>query len=203
MGDALHKLLVMLETLGPAFVAVSMVAVLVWLIIIGLGYVRSKDNQSGFISSVMGRLVGLEKENQRLQVEVNRLRISEIRLRHDLDLMASAHNDLPWAAWLKSTDGVMLSVNQAYVDRFLTPRGFARNDYVGKNDTEIWPDSVAKAFKQNDLKVLQTGDYLDFIERVPGQDGVEDLRFLKFVRRSNGTPVGVAGMLIPVQPKDA
>ncbi len=70
--------------------------------------------------------------------------IRELKVK--LNLLESAHLDLPVPQWLKDTSGKMLSVNTAYCEIF----GISAENYVGKSDYDVWPKEIADAFMKND-----------------------------------------------------
>lgn len=107
---------------------------------------------------------------------------------------------MPVPFWIKSLDGKMLMVNDAYVDAFLRPRGDTRDDYVGKTDIEYWGKKVGAVYQHNDKKALRAFEPIVFRETVPveGKDIGEDWLFMKYKLLVNGQLVGIAGIGFPV-----
>lgn len=74
-------------------------------------------------------------------------------LNSGLETLQKSVPDLPVPMALKSVDGVMLSLNNAYEKAFLIPQNLTRNDYIGHTDSEIWGDVIAASFHRNDKKI--------------------------------------------------
>jgi PAS domain S-box-containing protein len=134
----------------------------------------------------------LKKRVQILELERERL---DARFLH----FKSSHDACPLPVWFKDRDGTMLSCNRAYETVFLKPRGYCLEDYLGKQDKDVWPPAIAQKFEENDRKVLDSGEVHDQTEMVENRHGVlVAVRIIKYPRRLLGVsePVGVAGMAI-------
>jgi len=71
-------------------------------------------------------------------------------------VMESSYMHIPLPSWLKDIDGTMLAVNDAYEMYFLIPNGFVKSDYIGKTDSDVWPENIAQEFIGNDILTLQS-----------------------------------------------
>lgn len=140
------------------------------------------------------RLRKSEEENRERLIALER---KLLNLQNKLLLLETAHSDLPLPMWLKDLDGTVLSLNKAYEDAYLLPIGKTILDYLGHTDYEIWPKDVADAFANHDKMCLQKGR-LDAME--PVWNGVEltQVRVIKYVRKVNNVPIGIAGISIPL-----
>lgn len=157
-----------------------------------------------FQSSILKRLADVETSNSTLSAEIvllnERLNQKDLeiqRLRYDLALMESAHQDLPIPAWMKDESGVMVSINRAYEELFLLPKGQTRMDYIGKQDIDIWGPEVAKPFHANDAEVFRTGRVFNGTEKLPVNGKLVDYHIIKYVHHAGGIKLGVAGIAIP------
>lgn len=135
-----------------------------------------------------------ERENARkiydLQQEVSHLRSKVL-------LLESATQDLPIPMWLKDMDGTMLALNPAYEQIFLIPHNKTMKDYIGKQDVDVWPEEISKAFKEHDEWVKANRSQLRVYENVPLADGtVREYFILKYPRYSGKTMIGVAGIAV-------
>jgi len=75
------------------------------------------------------------------------LALSKLKLHAILD-------NMPFAAWLKDTDGRYLSVNHLHAQR----AGLEHPaNVVGKTDAEIWPKELSDKYRAEDLSVMATG----------------------------------------------
>jgi PAS domain S-box-containing protein len=63
-------------------------------------------------------------------------------------------NSLPFPVWLKDAQGVYLLVNQAYAEYAKVP-GF--DAVEGHTDLALWPEPVARYFRESDAQVLRNG----------------------------------------------
>lgn len=140
----------------------------------------------------------LDQDNTRLRSKVekdadriDRLERELLELRVKVQLMESAHYDLPVPQWLKDTNLVMLSINEKYTEVF----GKTPEEYVGNTDFDVWPDEIAKAFTKNDQWVMRTKKTLNRVEPVPMPDGsVSNWRILKYPRYAGNVVIGIGGI---------
>jgi hypothetical protein len=140
----------------------------------------------------------LQSKVTQYAIERETLHAELIELRASVQLLESAHQDLPLPMWLEDMSGRMLAVNMAYEENFLIPLGLTASDYMGKLDTEIWPDVTAKQFMGNDEMVKRTGQVWRGTEVVPTKNGDVSWTIIKYVRYAGRTKIGVAGLAIPV-----
>ena len=69
------------------------------------------------------------------------------------------------------------------------------DEIVGRNDFELFPEAMAKAFRANDERVTSTGQSMQIIEVAPHDDGPHTYVSLKFpLRDSSGTIDALAGI---------
>lgn len=183
------------------FKSLSQLALIVILVVGGFSYLYfNPSQQSQFQSNTLDRLRVVEakydallKENEVLRNQISSLKIQFVNAR-------STHDSYPWPSWIKDTQGTVIYANQAYVDWYLTPRGYNLFDYVGHTDYQVWPKELADQFKAHDHEVLKSGKAAIFEESVIGPDGkIENYEFIKYVRKVNNSIIGVAGMLLPTR----
>ena len=146
-----------------------------------------------------------EKDNERLrQIEQdNRKRILALEkeiiiLRSQILVLESAHQTLPFPMWLKNNKGIMLAVNEKYVDIFLEPRGYTSSDYIGSDDFEVWPRETANKFRQHDTEVLNKKNAIYFNEMIPDEHGqMNKWIIVKYPRKDKDKIIGIAGIALP------
>jgi len=85
-------------------------------------------------------------------------------------------SNIPDAAWLKAVDGRYLAVNYA----FARACGWTRSEIVGRTDREIWPEEQAARCREEDRRVLESGQPLVTEERIETGDGT--VRWYETVR---------------------
>ncbi|WP_124949048.1 bifunctional diguanylate cyclase/phosphodiesterase [Sulfuriferula thiophila] len=77
-------------------------------------------------------------------------------------------NNIPDMAWLKNAEGRYISVNEP----FGALCGLTPDELVGKTDLDLWPESFAKTYIQDDLKVVQTAKGIKVEERLQNKQGL-------------------------------
>lgn len=115
-------------------------------------------------------------------------------------VMESSYMHIPLPSWLKDIDGTMLAVNDAYEIYFLIPNGYTKADYVGKTDSDVWPENIAKQFIESDIRTMQSEKKIWFGKEqivVKDVDVSDNWRVLKYVRYAGNIAVGIAGIAIP------
>lgn len=127
---------------------------------------------------------------------INDLQKQVNNLRNKLLLLESATNDLPIPMWLKDLDGTMLSLNKAYEWLFLLPNNLRAEDYIGKHDSDVWPEEVAEEFGKNDRTVISNKSVEKFYETVSIDGENKEFLIIKFPRKVGNTIVGIAGIAI-------
>lgn len=148
---------------------------------------------------------GIELFLQQVKDDNDRLRAAEVKMQNEIDqlknevhgmrlklqLMESAHQDLPLPQWLKDLNGTMLSINTPYERVF----GKSREEYVGSNDVEVWGEKVGKQFQAHDRKVHRLRKPIHVLEKVPMPDGeVEVWEIYKYPRFAGKTLIGIGGI---------
>lgn len=109
---------------------------------------------------VRERTAELEATNKRLQAEVAERGRVEEELRNARGLYESLVESIPLCVARKNLMGDFLFANRALRDVFGRPL----EDIVGKNDYAFSPPELADKYRADDLKVIQTGEQLDFVE---------------------------------------
>lgn len=91
----------------------------------------------------------------------------------------------------KDLDGKYLFINSLYEQLFHV----SKSQIIGRTDHDIFPAETASAFKEADLKALQTGRTIEAEEIVPQDEGLHHYISLKFPLYDNsGKPYAVCGM---------
>lgn len=165
-------------------------------------FVTKKDETSlgalkTLIESIEARNDKLEKEVHELRDEVKKYERDLIDLQQTVQLLESSHQDSPIPMWIKDTNGIMLSLNSAYEELFLIPRGKAKKDYIFENDHAVWERDIAFKFEANDKKVLKSKQVWHGKEEVIYDGKKQKWRVIKYPRYSGRTVIGIAGICIP------
>jgi PAS domain S-box-containing protein len=112
------------------------------------------------------------------------------RAETDTELMTAFMANHGFNAWIKDGDGRYLFVNEQVQAAF---GGGA--PMVGRTDHQLFSAAVADMLRDHDLRVLTSGERLEFVEEVPGPEGQSKFMFsAKFVLpvRSHRYVAGVA-----------
>jgi len=133
----------------------------------------------------------LELRQQRHQLQTalveversrNELRLSEERFRMFMD-------NSPFLSFMKDMDGRLVFYNQRFAERFR----ISHTSWLGKSDSELWPDERAQIVRQHDIGVLMAGTLQILDEDVPdAEGGIAHWRSYKFpcVDSRGGTLLG-------------
>jgi len=106
-------------------------------------------------------------------------------------LYLSLLESLPLFVFRKDVDGKFLFANQRFCDLL----GLRREDLVGKTDFDLFPADEAEKFRNDDLKVMRTGDVFEDVEEHTKDGSTHYVEVLKtVVRDSSGQVLGIQGM---------
>lgn len=111
-------------------------------------------------------------------------------LRIKVNMLESAHLNLPIPQWLKDKNGTMLSINSAYEELF----GKTVSQYVGNTDYDVWPKKIADQFKKNDTVVKRTRKHIQTQEMIEVDEHVQIWEVLKYPRYEGSTFIGIGGI---------
>lgn len=84
------------------------------------------------------------------------------------DLFQTFMDNGPMVAFVKDAEGRLLYYNRLFAERFK----ITREDWLGKDDFQIWPREFAEKFRATDLSVLKSGSPVVAEEISPGPNGV-------------------------------
>lgn len=145
-----------------------------------------------------------DREMFGLQEQITSLRIQLSKKYEASDILRGYLDAMPHPAWIKIANKVgddvsfvMWHINGQYEDYFDISSG----RYVGRTDFQIWPNSVASGFYENDLRVLSRMDdhcvYEIFPQSPQAPDDEEAGGYVcKWVLTVDGQ-IAIAGQLIP------
>ena len=93
--------------------------------------------------------------------------------------------------YVKGIDGKYILVNRLFEEIFR----LSRQQIIGKTDLDIFPEANARRLRENDEKVLTTGNPLEVKEVVPQPDGLHTYMSVKFpLKDSRGVIYAEAGI---------
>tara|TARA_R100001369_G_scaffold72251_5_gene100252 strand:- start:4947 stop:5564 length:618 start_codon:yes stop_codon:yes gene_type:complete len=130
----------------------------------------------------------MHRENSKKREQVNTKTIQSLQIK--LNILESAHLDLPVPQWLKDKNGYMLSINSAYEEIF----GITADEYVGKKDHDVWKKGIADAFCKHDNIVKRTRKHIQTQENVENEYHSGCWEVLKYPRYEGSTFIGIGGI---------
>lgn len=122
-------------------------------------------------------------------------------IRHAEALYRSLVDSLPQNFFRKDLEGRVTFANRQYCNTM----GKTLKGLIGKTDFDLFPEHLARKYREDDARVLQTGVAFDTVEahKPPGK-GIIYVRVVKTpVYDSDGRAVGVQGIFWEVPPADA
>ena len=115
----------------------------------------------------------LEKDNERLrereeeiEKEIDDLKAKFTLLQEKLIILEQAHHNLPIPQWIKSKEGVILSMNSHCHKIFIEPEGFSRLEAIGLTDRDIFNSDTADIIEANDNAVKEKKKSIKSVERL-------------------------------------
>jgi PAS domain S-box-containing protein len=126
---------------------------------------------------VAERTKELADANRQLMMEVTDRLKKQDELNDAVALYHSLVDHIPLCVVRKSTEGRVTFVNRALCDLFAKPA----SEIVGKTDHELFNQEQADKYREADLKAMQTGQQLDFLETLPMPNG--EIRHIHTLKR--------------------
>lgn len=115
------------------------------------------------IVKLEGQLVALISENESLRNRVAELEVQIVQKIDQIKTLESFPEYMPGPAWMKNKASRMLLINSAYEREW----GVTKWQYVGKLDSDIWPEEIAAKFQKHDQDVINCGCSIRTYELVP------------------------------------
>jgi two-component system cell cycle sensor histidine kinase/response regulator CckA len=82
--------------------------------------------------------------------------------------------------------------------------GLTRRDTIGRTDEELFPGPTGKAFRRNDLEVMESGVVQEKEETLADEQGVRSFISIKFpLRGDDGVIRGICGMITEITARKA
>ena len=155
------------------------------------------DLQSKQIADLTTKVEKLSEENNKLRNEIADMKLAQYRSNQNSILFNNSIDAFPFPYWVKSREGRMIKLNQAYEDQYLKPRGLTRLDYLDKTDYEVWDQETALSFREADQRVAQLKKKVLVVEEVTINGKREMILVTKFPIFLNQDVIGVAGFALP------
>lgn len=143
----------------------------------------------------------LDESLSMLEHYTNKLNAKDKVIKSTERILATLVDQCPLPMWVKDLNSSMLFFNEAYSRIY----GKVQAQTLGKKDSEVWPDEIAKEFIENDQKVL-VSDKVYTVEVIPTNNknrvdtDRDHITVVKWIVRNQGVPIGIAGMVTSVFP---
>lgn len=98
---------------------------------------------------------------------INARKRAEEALQESESRFRSFMDNSPSTAWMKDEQGRVVYLSRTFENRF----GVRLEDWRGKTDAELWPEDIAKHFREDDLTVLASNRPLEVLEETTNPDG--------------------------------
>ena len=201
--------------LGPRATATALLllsATVVWQTLQGFGpFVRPVQNELllnaiGYVWTMAVVSLALESSvSARREAETSlrgltarlerRVEERTAELRENQGRFDAFMRNLPGVAFMKDREGRYVLMSQK-AEAML---GRKAGDWIGKTDDEIWSEERAGQLRENDRRVLETGEPLQFMETTDHEDGLHYWLVNKFPILDNaGHPEVVAGIAVEI-----
>jgi PAS domain S-box-containing protein len=133
-----------------------------------------------------------EQDLDTLKEELTNLEEERVELREQYEFMQEILDTSPSIIYMKNLRGQVLLVNNGFIRLF----GGKKEDYLGKTEFEYLPVEIAKQYRDNDQKVVETGNILHIEEEAIDKEGKKRIYFsVKFpVRDKSGNIYAVSGI---------
>ena len=118
----------------------------------------------------------LNKEKQKLESTLNKLKFTQTALKASEQHLRGILNNSPAVIYVKDTEGRFLFINH----KFETLFNLSNEEIQGKTTHELFPKEVADAHRENDLKVLESCESIEYEEYTPINDEIHTYLSSKF-----------------------
>ncbi len=145
---------------------------------------------AGAIGSASARVVMSSVMEEAIDADATYMEIKKA-LRESEERLQTIMDNAPAIIYLKDIQGHYLLVNREYERLY----HFTREEMVGKTDYDVHPGEIAKAFQENDQKVLESNQPLQFEEEAWEGDNLHTYLSVKFpIYDVSGKAYGICGI---------
>lgn len=157
------------------------------------------DLQNAQILNLSIKVDKLTAQNEALRNEISNMKLEQFKSNHNRILFSNSIDSFPFPYWVKSRDGRMIKLNDAFEKAFLKPKDLTRMDYIDHFDVNIWSAEEAADFKKTDMRVTITKKKLTYIKDINMNGKVDRYLVTKFPIFFNGEVIGTAAFALPFE----
>jgi PAS domain S-box-containing protein len=106
------------------------------------------------------------EECRAVVIDVSERKLAESALRESEDRFRAFMDNSPAIAWIKDEEGYYVYLSNSFERRF----SVKLCDWRGKTDFDLWPPTIARSFRNNDLAVLDDGITREVFEETHNPD---------------------------------
>jgi PAS domain S-box-containing protein len=137
---------------------------------------------------VQERTAELAGANQELKREIGQRKRAEKTIKDSQALYSSLVENLPVHVLRKGIDGRFTFANQSFCDLLGKPL----EEITGKTDFDFYPEELAQKYRQDDQRVLETGELFEAVEENKRDGETRYVQVMKSaVRDASGKILGV------------
>jgi len=129
------------------------------------GEIRWASSSSTLLKDATGGITGQIVAEE----DITERKVAEHALRESEDRFQAFMNNSPAIAWAKSEQGRIAYFNKAYEERF----DVRLSECQGKTDFDLWPDEIARNFRQNDEHVMASDSPISVVEQAVDKNGAQ------------------------------
>jgi PAS domain S-box-containing protein len=129
---------------------------------------------------------------KKLEKKISDLKQVNRALLESMHQVTAILNNIPDMAWLKDTEGRFIAVNAP----FAAASGLSPQEVAGRTDLDIWPEDLAKLYREDDAEVMNSSHSKRVEERLVDHEGKESwIETIKSpVFDTKGTVIGTTGI---------
>ena len=137
------------------------------------------------------------------ELEKYRLHLEELVEQRTIELRKQSHalqaliDNLPHMAWMKDSAGRFVAVNRVFAES----TGQPMDALLGKTDEQIWPQSIADRYREEDLQVIQQRQQMTIEESIISIPGSLYETFKAPIIDTDGSVLGTVGFSRDILPQ--
>ena len=156
---------------------------------------KSQETALKVLASQVQARMDLRLKHRALQMALAEKERVAADLRRSESLFRLFMNNSPFMSYIKDSAGRYLFYNAQMANRF----NVSMNEWLGLDDFSIWPEELAKVFREHDLEVLASDRVIEKAEETPGANGETTLwRSFKFPYEDDNGNRLLAGISVDV-----